>query len=103
MSPVPPLDEKTLKSYPYFWNWIQALGRDWQEVGNISIQSTPIEVPSDDGWRHFLPNPEFTASITFNNGDTFSRIGRWTEGKMNYIPVENDEENVEGDETACTA
>lgn len=90
MTPVPPLDEKTLKSYPYFWNWLKELARDWSEVSNMSIDGHIREVPSDSQWKKVEPTDYFTAMLTFSDGLSVYRDGKYSDGLMTYVPVEDE-------------
>ncbi len=85
---VEPVDPTWLKQHPYWNTWLNELGRSAEEVLDFNVQSNLKEVPSDTQYKKFEPTGDFIACIVFKNGDHVSRTGKWSDGKMIYIPEE---------------
>ena len=82
------VNAEMLKKYPYFWNWIQELGRKPEDVADFVVASHIKEVPSDTQFKVIEPIDTFTATLTFTDGATFDRDGKWSDGTMMYRPDE---------------
>lgn len=90
-----------LQNYPFFMNWLKELDRSPYDVTDFAVESEMREIEPNGLYKQFLPTDNYNAFLYFNNGDHFCHEGKFSEGKMNYVPVED--EKIEGDESECTA
>ncbi len=91
MSPLlePIQDAETLKrEYPFWWNWLQELGRSAEDVQDYTLQSGIRQVPSDTEYKKFEPTGKYIAYIYFKDGSLFEREVNLTEGGITALPDE---------------
>lgn len=94
------METKQLKRYPYFTAWLEELGRSPEEVEGIGIEAEIEETHPVGNWKMHKRTDNFTASLTFANGDVFQRPGKFSDGTMTYVEAKGDTDEQDPQEAA---